>query len=417
LIRWIQSKQWLSSVLVAATFFLLFGGIDFASTSAAALAVSACISLAIFSANRLGYLSSVFVALSAALTISLGLGLPYSVLGIALALYICAATARAPQRIILFYVSLAATLALVFAQAHISAAAADSALVLTQLALAAVALTLVYVVARLVITRVVHVGTSLDQKVATRESSKLALRLAEQEKRFQIAREITEVILQEVTAVLSQAEGGTYAAKVDPSAAARVLERVSHNARSAHQELRRLYDQLNRNLGIQAAPPGIDDLEEQIVLLRDYGYTAAIHHQGKRFEVTEGAGLAIYRLVFDALENVKDHVPVGASVSVDFTWVEEGMQILIKDNGIETANRAKNAVAEAVGQTTDTSYDMHDDLEALIQPIVGPSITAMRERAALYGGAVEVTKVPGVGFTVSAIFPQLRNLAGVSESN
>jgi signal transduction histidine kinase len=291
-----------------------------------------------------------------------------------------------------------------------------SIFVATQVALALTAIALIYVLARLGKTRVVHVGTSLDQKVSSREASKLALRLAEQDERFQIARELAEVILQDVTAVLSQAEGGSYAAKVDPAAAIRVLERISGNARSAHQELRRLYDQLNRNLGIQAAPPGIDDLDAQVVLLREFGYTAAISHQGDRFAVTEGAGLAIYRLVFDALENIKDHVPAGASVSVDFTWVEEGMQILIKDNGIETTNRAERAVSEATGQKLDTSYDMHDDLEALVQPIVGPSITAMRERAALYGGGVEVTKVPGVGFTVSAIFPQLKNLAGVAES-
>jgi signal transduction histidine kinase len=120
-------------------------------------------------------------------------------------------------------------------------------------------------------------------------------------------------------------------------------------------------------------------------------------------------------LVFAALENVKDHVPVGASFSVDFTWVDEGMQVLIKDNGIETANRAASAIAEVAGEQIDTSYGVQDDLDALVKPITGASITAMRERAALYGGAVEVASVPGVGFTVSAIFPQLRNLAGTAE--
>ena len=39
-------------------------------------------------------------------------------------------------------------------------------------------------------------------------------------------------------------------------------------------------------------------------------------------------------------------------------------------------------------------------------------VAGMRERAALYGGRVEATRVPGVGFTVSAIFPDLREFAG-----
>ena len=45
---------------------------------------------------------------------------------------------------------------------------------------------------------------------------------------------------------------------------------------------------------------------------------------------------------------------------------------------------------------------------------LGPGFTAMRERAAIYGGSVEVTKVPGVGFTVSAIFPRLREFAAIA---
>ena len=415
MIKWIQSKQWLSSVLVAATFFLIFGGIELFATSFNTLAITAAVAAAIFCAPRFAYYGAGFLVVAAGLAWLFGTGLTISAIGIFVAVYLATASNRVAKRILFFFVSLVSVISLVLISASNQRLGFDSILVLTQAAFGATAVALVYVVARLVITRAVHVGTSLDQRVSIREASKLNLRLAEQEERFQIAREIAEVILQDVTAVLSQAEGGSYAAKVDPSAAVRVLERVSGNARSAHQELRRLYDQLNRNLGIQAAPPGIDDLEDQVVLLREYGYTAAITHQGARFKVTEGAGLAIYRLVFDALENIKDHVPAGASVSVDFTWVEEGMQILIKDNGIETTNRAKNAVAEAAGETVDTSYEMQDDLEALVQPIIGPSITAMRERAALYGGAVEVTKVPGVGFTVSAIFPQLRNLAGVAE--
>ena len=58
----------------------------------------------------------------------------------------------------------------------------------------------------------------------------------------------------------------------------------------------------------------------------------------------------------------------------------------------------------------ESSYTAEEDLQALTEPIVGKGITAMRERAALYAGSVEATKVPGVGFTVSAIFPHLKSL-------
>jgi signal transduction histidine kinase len=349
--------------------------------------------------------------------ILLATGVTASLLGFMVVLSLIATTAKYRARMAALAVCIASPLSLL---AFVEPKALERSSVFVQmleLALVIVFPLLVFISSRLARTREIHVGTPFDQRVVSRETANLALLAAEQDERFQIAREISEVILQDITAVLSQAEGGIYAAKLDPAVALRVLEKVSANARSAHQELRRLYDQLNRNLGIQAAPPGLEDLQKQIMLLREFGYTANLRHSGERFELTEGAQLAIYRLVFDALENVKDHAPIGSSVSVDFTWVGEGLQVLVKDNGIETSNRASRAVAEVMGATLDTSYSAEEDLDALVKPIIGASITAMRERAALYGGAVEVASVPGVGFTVSAIFPQLRDLAGTSATN
>jgi signal transduction histidine kinase len=83
------------------------------------------------------------------------------------------------------------------------------------------------------------------------------------------------------------------------------------------------------------------------------------------------------------------------------------MQVLIKDNGIETSRRNTVSLGDNDG------YTVEDDLRALVEPIKGAGLTAMRERAALYGGSIEATRVPGVGFTVSAIFPNLKALASV----
>jgi signal transduction histidine kinase len=59
-----------------------------------------------------------------------------------------------------------------------------------------------------------------------------------------------------------------------------------------------------------------------------------------------------------------------------------------------------------------SGYTAEDDIRALVETIKGAGLTAMRERASLYGGSIEATRVPGVGFTVSAIFPHLHALAG-----
>jgi signal transduction histidine kinase len=232
--------------------------------------------------------------------------------------------------------------------------------------------------------------------------AQLALENAQQRERFQIARDINELIIQKVTAVVSQTEGGLYAAKADPSAAMRSLERVGVSAKAAHVELRRLYDMLNREQAIKAAPPRINDLEALAVTYRELGFNAAVRHDGKRFALNEGAELVIFKIAFDALENVKQHCPIGTDVTIDFSWVSDGMQVLIKDNGIEVANR-DSAFFEG--------YNSDEDYRALVEPISGVNVTAMKERAALYDGSVEVTRVPGVGFTVSAIFPTIGKLA------
>jgi signal transduction histidine kinase len=146
-----------------------------------------------------------------------------------------------------------------------------------------------------------------------------------------------------------------------------------------------------------------------MVAYREFGYNSSLRHEGPRFAINEGAALTIFKLVFDALENIKQHTPVGTDVTVDFSWVEDGLQVLVKDNGIEVSNRS---LADL--ELEDSGYTAEDDLKSLVEPISGPGFTAMRERAAIYGGSVEVTKVPGVGFTVSAIFPRLREFAAIA---
>ena len=56
-------------------------------------------------------------------------------------------------------------------------------------------------------------------------------------------------------------------------------------------------------------------------------------------------------------------------------------------------------------------YSAQDDFESLVAEIDGATLAALRDRAAIYNGRIEATSVPGVGFTLSAIFPHLKSLA------
>ena len=134
--------------------------------------------------------------------------------------------------------------------------------------------------------------------------------------------------------------------------------------------------------------------------MREVGLDAAVSNFGTQFERDSSAELAIYRIIFDALQNVKQHNPKGTKAAVEISWLENGIQVLIKDNGVEVQRRS------ALGPNgLPVPYEAKDDLETLLEKVTGPGITAMRERAESFGGSLEVQRVVGIGFTVSAMFP------------
>ncbi len=421
MIQWIQGHKWLSPIILSTSSFAVLGLLDFFIQGPAALIPAGLFALGLAFSVALPQVSIALIAVStlveavlqlrpiAASLIACGILFIIAVFAGQLTRRLALATSIASGVAISWFVTFTLPLGTdVYGLLLLNGTGRFTGFALG-LAVVASFNTLFWILGRLSATQYFHVGSSQDRAVASRHQAELAIQIAEQNERLDIARDINELIIQKVTAVISLAEGGSYAVKADPSAGLRSLERVSQSARDAHTELRRLYDMLHREHSVNAAPPGLEDLVPLMVAYREFGYNASIKHEGPRFDINEGAALTIFKLVFDALENVKQHTPVGTDVTVDFSWVQDGMQVLIKDNGIEVANRSLVGL-----DLEETSYTAEDDLKSLVEPIVGPGFTAMRERAAIYGGSVEITKVPGVGFTVSAIFPRLREFAAIA---
>jgi signal transduction histidine kinase len=420
-IQWIQGHKWLSPIILASALFVAFGVIDFFIQGPMALIPVAIFAASLAVSGRLPQVATPLIAVATIVEIVLNLRPVGASLITCATLFIIAVFAKQFWRLAAIGVSLASGIAVTWFVTFTLPLGTDVyGLVLKDdagrwtglflgLAIVFAFNVLFWILGRLGATQYFHVGSSRDKAVARRKQAELSIQIAEQNERLDIARDINELIIQKVTAVISLADGGTYAVKADPSAGLRSLERLSQSARDAHLELRRLYDMLHRGHSVSAAPPGLDDLQPLMVAYREFGYNASLRHEGPRFAINEGAALTIFKLVFDALENIKQHTPVGTDVTVDFSWVDDGLQVLVKDNGIEVSNRGLVELA-----LEDNAYTAEDDLKALVEPISGPGFTAMRERAAIYGGSVEVTKVPGVGFTVSAIFPRLREFAAIA---
>ncbi|MEY3845781.1 MAG: hypothetical protein RJA66_48 [Actinomycetota bacterium] len=421
MIEWIQGHKWLSPTILASGFFVVLGILDFLIQGPESLIPGAIFALSLVLSVRLPQAAVPLIAIATAVEISLNLRPVAAGLITCATLFIVAVFGKRLWRRAAIAVSLISGAGITWFVTFTLPLRTDVyGLLLSNesgrftglflgLAIVMAFNTLFWILGRLAATQYFHVGTSRDKAVARRKQAELSIQIAEQNERLDIARDISELIIQKVTAVISLADGGTYAVKADPGSGLRSLERVSLSARDAHTELRRLYDMLHRGHSVAAAPPGLDDLQPLMVVYREFGYNAALRHEGPRFEVNEGAALTIFKLVFDALENIKQHTPVGTDVTVDFSWVEDGLQVLVKDNGIEVSNRGLTDL-----NLDEVGYTAEDDLKALVEPISGPGFTAMRERAAIYGGSVEVTRVPGVGYTVSAIFPRLREFAAIA---
>ena len=407
MLLWIERNRLRSSLYIAlaATFF--FGGLDLIAVGPIALLATLILAGGIVAARYYPWLANVAIVLSTVVSFVTTEKPTFSG-GVALLIVaITAAFASRMWALITLGVTLIAGLSLmsilVFAVglqafgllSYDYTGAFNVALVGYGLIISTAVLA--HLLGRLTITITTHVGTAADRIIATQQHLDLTLLLAEQNSRFEIAKDISELAIQRLTAAVSLADGASFALKGESELAERSLLQISQSARQAHLELRRLYDMLNRVEKINAAPPGIADLNELILQYREVGYNITVKHLGNQIELEEGLELAIYRIVFDALENIRKHVPQGADVTVDFSWTNQGLQVLVKDNGVEVSNRAASV----------TGYSIEDDKRALVETITGAGLTAMRERAALYGGSIEANRVPGVGFTLSAIFPGL----------
>lgn len=413
MIRWIQQKNWLPEFMLAAVAFLVLGGLDLLTQGPTAMLGSLAISASLLFVRRFSFMTSVFILLASSIQLSSSLLPIYGSLAIPLVAFVVGAFSVKPWREINFAVAILGglgfaanlsfnpTLDLAAYGAEIQLQSTGRAVVFITLAVLAMSLvTLMWILGQLLITRLVHVGSEFDRLVYEEKQISHSIELAEQSKRFAIARDINESVVQKLSSVITNAEGGLYVSKTNPDAGVRALEKVLVSAKAAHSELRRLFDMINRGTATSSTLPTLEDLESLAVTLREIGLDVEVSHFGTRFSLDESAELAVYRIIFEALQNVKQHNPTGTKATVEIIWLENGLQVLIKDNGVEVLRRA------TLGPNgLPLPYDADQDLDSLLEKVTGPGLTAMRERAESFGGSLEVQRVVGVGFTVSAMFP------------
>ena len=226
---------------------------------------------------------------------------------------------------------------------------------------AATAVLLVAALTFLILWRRARRGARLAARarsVAERERIDLELSLAEQGSRLRMIRELHEIAVHSVSVIISQADGARYAATQDPAAAGRSAAVIADSARATLADLRRVMTVVRDGEAEASPQPALSSARELFKVMRDAGLDVEFQETGERHELRHGAELAIFRILQEALSNALSHGGEGTRAKVAFTWTDDGLKLLVEDDGAraEAIRNGLDPYAEAQKQ----SYTVDD---------------------------------------------------------
>jgi signal transduction histidine kinase len=237
----------------------------------------------------------------------------------------------------------------------------------------------------------VVVGLGLLTEVATpvvrlvQQAAREQRRLTEErrrrqasEERLRIAAELHDVLGHHLSLINVRAGVGLHLMSREPEQARIALDTIQQTSAEALREVRSVLDTLYPNgEGAPRAPtPGLDQLAG---LTADACLPVRTAVSGEVRPLPPGIDRAAYRIIQEALTNVRRHAGPGASATITIEYQPEALVIQIDDSGGSSATSPAEAAA-------------------------GNGITGMRERAAALGGELVAGPSPD-GWRVQADLP------------
>jgi signal transduction histidine kinase len=213
---------------------------------------------------------------------------------------------------------------------------------------------------------------AVEAEVAAAEQAMAAV----VEERTRIARELHDVIAHSVSMMVVQAGAAEQVVEDDPEFVRGALETIRTTGADALAEMRRVVQVLREadQPGALAPQPGLAGVPALVEDARSAGLEATLDVAGTARPLPAGVDLAAYRIVQEALTNVRRHA-AATRVRVALDYGEDEVRIEVADDGVGAGD-----------------------------PGGGHGLVGMRERAALYGGSVSLAS-PGRGFVVRAALP------------
>jgi signal transduction histidine kinase len=204
------------------------------------------------------------------------------------------------------------------------------------------------------------------------------------DERLLIARELHDVIGHHLSLINVQAGVGLHLMDEQPEQARVALTAIKHASAEALRETRAVLAGLNPGEAAPRTPaPGLADLERLAGEARGAGLPVTVDTVGSPRTLPPQLDRAAYRIVQEALTNVRRHAGPDATATVVVAYAPGELTLTVTDNGVGAAVSDPGADAAAGGN----------------------GIPGMRHRAATFGGSVEAGPRAEGGFEVVARIP------------
>jgi len=201
--------------------------------------------------------------------------------------------------------------------------------------------------------------------------------------RSRIAREMHDVVAHGMSVIAVQAAAAQEIAHTDPHKTVEVLSRIENVGRESLSEMRRMLGVLRHEDGDDAslAPqPSLSDVTEAIAQSVESGVVTELVIDGKTRDLAPGIELAAFRIVQEALTNVRKHGGPSASVVVRIGYRTDAVTVEVTDDGVG----ATSSLSSSGG---------------------GHGLIGIRERVEIYGGEFSAGPRDGGGYSVNAVLP------------
>jgi signal transduction histidine kinase len=219
------------------------------------------------------------------------------------------------------------------------------------------------------------------------------------EERLRIARELHDVLGHHLSLINVQAGVGLHLMDNRPEQAREALTAIKTASAEALREVRAVLGVLRPEEEAAPRQPalGLDRLGE---LTADAGLPVTTSTTGERRTLPAEVDRAAYRIVQEALTNVRKHAAAGSATEVAIEYAPDAVRLAIRNAG-------PPGQPTGAGRLASTLFGAAHQPPASADPPAGggSGIAGMRARAETLGGALDAGPSPDGGFLVAATLP------------